>query len=195
MKVFKYAVLGCFISLGLIACGSGSSGGSGNGQILTGVFIDSPVKGLRWVSGSTSGTTDILGTFQYQSGADVSFYIADMLIGSAKGDSVLIPLDLVADAQDITNQTVTNIVRFFMTIDNDNNPSNGIEITDEMAQALTAGTQINFAQSDVNFSSSDDVQRVITALTEASREGSRPIVSSADAQEHAENSLKGTLDW
>jgi len=78
----------------MIALFSACGGGESANETLTGVFIDSPVKGLRWVSGDISGTTDVNGTFQYKNGATVQFYIGDILIGDAMGDSVIIPVDI-----------------------------------------------------------------------------------------------------
>ena len=97
----------------LAACGGGSSSGggdsadigddgSGNANALTGVFIDSAVSGLRWTSDSFSGTTDTNGTFRYLSGEFVSFYVGDIWLGTASGDSVIMPLDLVPGARDIS---------------------------------------------------------------------------------------------
>lgn len=175
----------------LTACGGGSSGGS-NDETLTGVFVDSPVEGLRWVSGGLAGTTDVAGTFQYKSGATVKFYVGDILIGETTGSSVIIPVDLVADAQDITNPTVTNIIRFLMTLDNDGNPSNGIEINETSAN-LALGKTIDFAQSTSDFAASGDVQVLVSTITSATSAGARSLTSVSDAHIHAENSIKDLL--
>jgi hypothetical protein len=42
-------------------------------EILTGVFVDSPVEGLQWISRNMSGIIDITGAFNYISGATVQF--------------------------------------------------------------------------------------------------------------------------
>jgi hypothetical protein len=177
----------------LTACGGGGGGGANSdNETLTGVFVDSPVEGLRWVSGDMAGTTDAAGTFQYKSGATVQFYVGDVLVGEATGDSVLIPVDLVASAQDLTNPTVTNIIRFLITLDNDNDPSNGIEITEASAN-LALGEAVNFAQSTSDFAASGDIQVLISTLTSATSAGARLLVSVSVAQTHAENSIKGLL--
>lgn len=177
------------------ACGGGGSssdGGSSSSKTLTGVFVDSPVEGLRWVSGGMEGTTDTAGTFQYKSGATVQFYVGDILIGEATGNSVLTPIDLVVGAQDITDPTVTNLIRFLMTLDNDNNPANGIEITEESAN-LALGESVDFIQSTSDFSASGDVQVLISELTSATDAGARLLTSVSDALTHAENSIKNLL--
>jgi hypothetical protein len=172
------------------SCGGG--GGGSDDETLTGVFIDSPVKGLRWVSGGMTGTTDAAGRFQYKSGAKVQFYVGDVLLGEATGNSVVIPVDLVASAQDISNPTVTNIIRFLMTLDNDDDPSNGIEITEACAN-LALGEAVDFTQSTSDFAASGDIQVLISSLTSATDAGARSLTSVSTALAHAENSIKELL--
>jgi len=187
----------------LVACGGGGSnpapeitsastadGASSNSQTLTGVFIDSAVKGLRWVSGDLEGITDAAGTFQYKAGDNVKFYVGDIFIGDATGDSVIIPVDIVAGASDITDPAVINIVRFLMSLDDDDDPSNGIVISEATAN-LAPRESINFAQSTADFSI--DVESLITTLTSARSTSARTLVSSLDAQKHAEESIKDLL--
>lgn len=177
----------------LFACGGGTDrnelshdGGS------SGVFVDSPVEGLRWVSAGVEGLTDAKGTFQYTENAKVALYVGDILIGEATGDTVLIPVDLVPGAADITDPEVTNIVRFLMTLDNDANPTNGIEISGPSAN-LAQGQSLNFAQSTEDFTASGGVQTLVAALTSATDAGARSLVLVADAQAHVENTIKDLL--
>lgn len=172
--------------------GSSSNEGDSNNEVLTGIFVDSPVEGLRWVSGDMEGTTDVAGTFQYKIGASVQFFVGDILLGEAIGNSVLIPLDLVANAQNITDPTVTNIIRFLITLDNDDNPSNGIEIT-ETTYSLALGESVDFTQSTSDFTDSGDVQVLISTLTSATVAGARTLTSVSDALTHAETSIKDLL--
>jgi hypothetical protein len=159
---------------------------------LTGVFVDSPVDGLRWVSDNMSGTTDITGEFQYISGAMVEFYVGDILIGEAVGNSVIIPIDLVVGALDINNTTAINIVRFLLTLDDDNDPSNGIKIL-QASSDLAVGASIDFAQSTTDFTGSANVQALTTSLTSVTQAGPRALVSVVDALIHSEDSIKDLL--
>jgi hypothetical protein len=161
-------------------------------EILTGVFVDSPVKGLRWISGSRFGMTDITGAFNYISVATVEFYVGDILIGEALGNSVIIPIDLVADAQDINNTTVINIVRFLMTLDDDNDVSNGIKIIQAISD-LALGASIDFTQSTTDFNGSGDVQTLISTLTSETAAGPRVLFSVSDALSHSEESISNLL--
>jgi para-nitrobenzyl esterase len=191
MKKSYFSYL-CILLVSMLFTACGGSGGSSSDETLTGVFIDSAVKGVRWVSGDMAGTTDIAGSFQYKSGATVQFYVGDVLLGEATGNSVLIPVDLVASAQDITNPTVINIIRFLITLDNDNDPSNGIEINKASAN-LAMGETIDFAQSTSDFAASGIIQVLISTLTSATDAGARSLTTVSVAQAHAENSIQDLL--
>ena len=76
-----------------------------------------------------SGTTDADGTFTYFPSEVVSFYIGDILIGSAEGQDILTPLEFVPDAEDASHPEVTSILRFLQSLDEDGDPDNGITIS------------------------------------------------------------------
>lgn len=178
----------------LSACGGSSGGGSSTPEpeTLSGVFIDSPVQGLSWISGELSGTTDTDGTFQYVDGDSVQFLIGDILLGETLGDAVITPLDLVDGAQDINNSTVLNIVKFLMTIDNNSDPSNGITITNTVAD-LASGETVDFSLSSSDFENSSEIQILISSLSSATDAGARTIVSTSEAQLHIGDSVKDLL--
>lgn len=122
--VVAVAVLGSSL---IVGCGDSSS--SSNPNVQTGTFVDSPVKGLYYVSGSQSGTTDTNGTFKYETGKTVKFYLGNAsgaLIGETNGSSLITPLDLSDDGIDGTK--TANILRILQSLDKDGNASNGIEI-------------------------------------------------------------------
>ena len=161
-------------------------------DILTGVFVDSPVEGLQWISGNMAGTTDVNGVFNYISGATVQFYVGDILIGEALGNSVIIPIDLVADAQDINHTTVINIVRFLMTLDDDNDAANGIKIVQAISD-LALGVSVDFTQSTADFTGSGHIQTLISTFTAVTEAGPHALFSVLDALNHSENSIKDLL--
>lgn len=161
-------------------------------QTLTGVFVDSPVEGLQWRSGNMSGMTDVAGTFRYISGAIVQFYVGDIFIGEAVGNSIIIPIDLVVGALDINNTTAINIVRFLLTLDDDNDASNGIKIL-QASSDLALGASIDFTQSTTDFAGSANVQGLSTSLTSVTEAGPRALVSVSDALLHSEDSIKDLL--
>ena len=85
--------------------------------VESGQFIDAPVQGLRYESGSLSGTTGKLGEFEYETGNTVRFFIGDITLGEAvKGKSVITPLDLVPNGT-IDIPSVINIARLLQSLD------------------------------------------------------------------------------
>lgn len=143
----------------LSACGGDSddSGPSAGSTLQSGVFIDSAVEGLRFETTSQSGMTDANGTFQYKSGETVSFFIGDILIGSAVGGSQITPIELVPGATNANNTQVTNILRFMQSLDEDNNPANGIRISASVT-AQASGQSLDFSLSPANFEIVGDAQ-------------------------------------
>jgi len=69
------------------------------------------------------------GRFNYVPGVEVAFLIGGIQLGTAEGNNVITPIDLVAEANDADHPTVINILRFIQTLDDDGNPDNGITIT------------------------------------------------------------------
>lgn len=121
------------IALLLITAGCGSSGGS-DSTSLTGVFLDSPVSGLGYYTDTQQGMTGTGGAFQYQNGERVHFYLGDMELCDIEAMPVITPIDCVAGATDVTHPMVTNMLILLQSIDYDNDPENGIDITPVMHQ-------------------------------------------------------------
>ncbi|MAR93254.1 MAG: hypothetical protein SV765_15460 [Pseudomonadota bacterium] len=160
-------------------------------ETRTGEFLDSAVAGLRFVSGAQEGTTDASGTFTYEVGEAVSFFIGNIELGSAQGADLITPLDLVPGAGDETDPTVTNMIRLLQTLDDDGMVDNGIQITDTVAQQATGS--INFNQSPAEFEADGDVQILVAELTALTGAGARTLVSVDDAQNHFNLTLIGLL--
>ncbi len=159
-------------TLVLSACGGSSSSPS----TQTGVFLDDAVEGLRYETATQNGMTDANGTFKYQSGETIRFYVGDILIGEASASDVMTPVNLVPNAVDETNQTVTNIARFLQTLDDDGDPTNGIKISSSVF-AAASGQTLDFNVDDATFTT--NAQALIDTLMPASPP---TLVSSVDAQ-------------
>ena len=85
--------------------------------VRSGQFVDAPVHGLHYESGSLSGFTGSDGGFQYEEGAAVRFSIGDIPLGqAARGKAVLTPLDLVVDGN-LSSPAVINIARLLQSLD------------------------------------------------------------------------------
>ena len=81
----------------LAACGGGGSSdnpdtdpetNTPSGTVLTGRFIDSPVKGLMYQTPTRSGLTNALGEFAYLEGESVTFYLGGTQLGIALGGRI-----------------------------------------------------------------------------------------------------------
>ena len=135
-KVFLILNLISFFLLS--ACGGGGGGGgdsSSSGSqskpvIETGVFLDNAVEGMRYISGGQSGFTDKDGKFKYEHGKSVRFEVGGIIVGNCVGKAFVTPVDLVPGATDETNTTVINITKFLLAIDDDDDPQNGLKITE-----------------------------------------------------------------
>ena len=91
----KKIILAVCLSLTLIACGGGSSSppnsrtpNNPNTATKVGVFIDAPVKGLKYKASTSGkeGTTNADGEFNYIDGDTVSFSMGSIALGKAMPD-------------------------------------------------------------------------------------------------------------
>lgn len=130
-------------SLILAACGGGSSDGGG-AVVQTGVLIDGPVRGVHYQTATQSGLTDADGRFRYLANETVAFSIGGVQLGSAKAASQLDPFDLAGIAPPSTEAELRaalrdtsftafdraiNIARLLVSLDNDHNPDNGLDLS------------------------------------------------------------------
>jgi len=174
-------------SLGVIllaSCGGGSSSGdTGSTATAAGIFKDANTSGLSYVSGSQTGTTGADGSFTYEVGQPVSFSVGGVTIGTATGQSVVTPVDLVPGAGSSSTQ-VQNIVRFLMMLDSDGDPSNGIRIS-------TATRAIAASWSPVDFSTTDLPAALVSIISDAASADGTPhaLPDSASARSHLESTL------
>lgn len=115
-------------SLAVAAC----SGGPAAQPVRTGVFVDSPVAGLDYDSGSHAGKTTANGEFRYLDGETVVFRIGQLELGRSLGEPQLTPLQL-AGSQNPADPKVLRQVQLLLTLDEDDNPNNGIQISADTA--------------------------------------------------------------
>ncbi len=191
IKTYIQAFLFLITSMGLLACGGSGGGGGAVSEPLQGVFIDSPVSGLRFETTSTSGVTDSQGVFNYRRGELVRFFVGDVFIGEAAGQSILTPVELIAGAVDESNIQVQNIAMFLQSIDDDGDESNGINITrsaDSAAQGVTQGQSVDFSLAAGVFEADGGIQILISNMTAASG-----MARSMVSREQARNALGANL--
>jgi hypothetical protein len=179
----KHTWLTAGLLLTLTACGGGTT--PPTETTSTGVFIDSPVAGLHYSTATQSGTTNSLGEYDYLTGETVTFSIGGILLGSTLAGPVVTPLSLVAGATSANNPQVTNIVRLLLSLDSDNDPNNGITITNDVVAAAD-GLTVDFGTIDL----SNDVG-IISLLSGVP---SITLVTDAAAQTHFSQTLAALED-
>ena len=160
-------------------CGGGSSSSDGGSSptILSGNFIDSPVEGIEYQTATQNGTTDAQGTFTYQSGEIISFYVGGVFLGSTLGKSVITPIDLVDGATDVYDQVVTNIAQFIQSLDEDENVFNGITISEATISEILASNIDDITDPNLDINNNIAIQNLFSAL------GIIPV-SAAEAQQN-----------
>lgn len=144
MNILRLSTLSRTLAITVFAlAGCGGGGGGSNPPpvnttppppvVEMGVFIDSPVQGLTYQSGSNpAGITDANGMFDYTVGETLSFSVGGVQLGTLPvGQPVVTPNDFGVAAE--------NIARLLQTLDADGVHINGIDLT-AAATALTGTT-------------------------------------------------------
>ncbi|WP_136680938.1 hypothetical protein [Neptunomonas sp. XY-337] len=154
-SALKFVLYSLSVSMFMSGCGGGSSDRETptpptESIPLVGVFLASP-EGLRYETESQKGVTNSQGEFSYKAGEQVSFYIGSSMLGSTIGAAIVTPFDLQSGSEPITNPIelidaingdpspftkVINILRLLQSVDDDQNPKNGIRISDDAVYAL-----------------------------------------------------------
>ncbi len=182
----------------LTACGGGGEDGGGTidntpppppplEAVQNGVFKDSNVSGLDFVSGGESGITDANGRFTCETGTDVMFSIGNVGVGQAECTTLIMPPSLVASGA-IDDLETINIARFLQMLDEDGSPINGIptdgiEIASDVQTLADSWTQVDFTTLDLG-------NELISILSDVASTGSTATLPDApDAQQHLEDSL------
>ena len=146
---------------------------------LKGQLLDSFVWGVTYTTTSNKkGITDKNGFFEYLEGDEIEFTIGELRLGKVKAQSLITPLEL-AHQTNIDALSVVNRLRLLQSLDEDQNPVNGIKITEDARNKASA---LVFDQNEEVFTShaTTIVQKIYSART---------LVGAAQAIEHFQNSL------
>jgi len=189
IKTYIGAILLAIAPLFFTACGGGGGGGTAVGSEQQGQFFDSIVIGLYYETPTLSGFTDAQGRFSYRDGETIQFFVGDVLLGEAVGQSIITPVELVAGATDETNIQVQNIVMFLQTIDNDGDESNGITITNNASNAAS-GQSVDFSLAEGVFETDGAILALINTIT-MSNGTARPMVNRTLATDTFRSNLLG----
>jgi len=160
MPCFEKTRLFCIVPVFVMAACSGgeddSSGGIDNTplpppplpSVQTGVFKDLNVAGLAFVSGGESGITDNRGRFTCETGSDVAFSIGTANLGSTACTTLVTPNQLATDGPNFDLE-LANLARFLQMLDSDDEPDNGIVISEAVQQIAASWAPIDFLTSDL----------------------------------------------
>jgi len=117
-------------------------------------LIDSAIQGVEYKTNTQNGTTNNNGTFKYSiEDTIVTFKIgnlilADFNLSNLKEDNKILPSDIFGqDRNDTSNENVLKFLRLIQSLDNDNNPNNGILIDDNTKNLLI--TNINLKDANI----------------------------------------------
>jgi len=124
--------LSILTSMILLGCGGGSSDGTS-----TGTFIDAEVIGAEYETTSgITGVTDSQGHFEYKRGDKVKFKLGNLLLGEAEPnpEGLITPTELAGD----DSETQVLLLQVLQALDEDNDPSNGITIPEDVVASLEA---------------------------------------------------------
>jgi len=176
-------------------CGGGGGGGAGPAPSVarTGIFIDSAVSGMQYVTknsaGATthSGITNALGEFQYDIGDTVTFSIGALVFPTVAATGTLTPLTLAGGSTDITtNQPATNIARLLQSLDNNGNLNDGITIP---AGAAAVAVAVDFNVSAATF----ETNPAVINLVANSGSTTTSLVTEAAAQAHVTATMQNRI--
>ena len=166
IKKIQMMALAGLVALIFVGCSGGSSGSDVNADspvgaaaLVEGVFVDSPVEGLGYMTETHTGITDEEGRFTCFEGEMITFMIGDVMLGQALADDVMTPMDFLDASEmpfDVTHPMITNMGRFLQSLDSDGDPENGITISEEVKGEIT-GRMIDFHQSIEDIENDPDV--------------------------------------
>ena len=143
----------------LNSCSGGGSGDNSSSSaatplpipVSTGVFLDSPVAGIRYSTATESGLTNSAGEFSYRAGETVTFQIGDITLGAAAAATIVTPLDLVgASSLDEARQLgvftrLVNTILLLQSLDLDVNPTNGLDLSGLDEQISNSNLDLNLS--------------------------------------------------
>jgi hypothetical protein len=138
-KIITLGAISLVASAILVGCGSSSSSDDSSVEYLDGYFIDAAVANCEYETTSGKhGRTDKDGKFQYKKGDKVKFSLGGLSLGEAKPaeDGLVTPKSLTVD-----EESKVRLLRVLQSLDSDNNPSNGITISDEVITSLEKWAQ------------------------------------------------------
>ena len=130
-----------------------------------GVFVDSAIENIYYETKTQKGYTNALGEFKYAVGETVTFSIGSIKLPTVTAGAKITPLDLAQSSGNpsgsIPADTFANLLVLLQSLDEDQDPKNGIKLTDESKSLSSASLSI-FVSPSV-FSNSNEIKTLIAA--------------------------------
>jgi hypothetical protein len=152
-----------------------------------GHFIDSPVSGLSFQTGTFDGLTDESGGFDYFPGERVELAIGSVHLGNPLAGHKISPLDIF-EAADTDDPRVINMARLLQSLDADASPKQGINITADVAGCLVQ----TVGSTSLDFSDDAQIESVIDGTILCAPAG-LVAVSAEDAKANLDKSLNSNM--
>jgi hypothetical protein len=193
-----------FTSLLFLGCGGGGGTGGSSAPVSDaspalkeiGYIVDSPIQGVMYSSDKGDiGTTDKDGLFNYTSGAVVTFKLATLVLGQVStfnADKFLTIQDLVGvDRNQTTDAKVLKIARLLQSLDDDNNVSNGITISQAMKDLITqyiADNELTTEESKIENIALTDIEYFVVYIA------SKTFLSESEVIAHLDSELQTIIN-
>ncbi|MBV1774219.1 esterase-like activity of phytase family protein [Burkholderiaceae bacterium DAT-1] len=169
----------------LSACGGSDSSAPSPVAPVSAVFLDSAVAGLEVSNGKSKVLTSTDGGFSCQSGESLTFTAGGINFGSAPCASLITPLSLV-NAAELKDDKLVNRLIALQLLDEDNDPVNGIKLSDAVKTAL-AGQSLDFNATSTSFNAA--LNALIAKLPAAYQGRTADVDRRMMAREHFEDTL------
>lgn len=186
--MIKYILIPFIVLFLFTACGGGGSSSSSNSiTTITATLIDSKISGVSYSCANKNGLTDENGQFFCEKGSMVSFFIGGIELGSTivnSNEEFITPAKLYGLSENnITDTRLLNFIQLVQSLDNDGDPSNGIEITQNTRNSFN-GYSLDLSDDTLT---QTDINNAVISI-------GKNLKSKSDALEHYIDTLTNTLN-
>jgi ELWxxDGT repeat protein len=152
-KFNKLRYISPLVALAILSgCSNSSTPTDATSTEKTAYLIDSAIEGIDFTCGTITGTTDSEGKFTYDTTkcpTGVEFKLGSLSLGTINPsaintDTYLTIQELAGTTRDnVTDGNVTKLAVLLQSLDDDNDPTNGIYITQTIKNAITLDGNIS----------------------------------------------------
>lgn len=175
----------------------GCGGGGGEDEAAeqpysTGVLRDSPIAGIYYETDGKSGVTDSQGRFSYHPGDKVAFFIGRLKLGEfypPRSDAMLTIASLVPEDATARADRLAGMARFLLTLDEDDNPANGISVPEQLDRLGLSWTFRSLDFTDFSLATNPNLYVALADMRTAKEDSGLDFVSQIDAIEHVRDSF------